>query len=113
MTFQGRIKVTYEVITPESAEDGDVAERGWDDEEGTPHTLREAVKLMRGCEPSSSEFHVGVWYTAEGDTDYRTGAERRQSFHLVNEEWPEVMQRAVWEGVRTGDLPGEDDDDAQ
>lgn len=28
------VKTTYEIITPESAEQGDVAERGWKDEEG-------------------------------------------------------------------------------
>ncbi len=31
---KGVIRTTYEIVTPESADYGDAAERGWEDEEG-------------------------------------------------------------------------------
>ena len=38
-TDEKRIRVTYEIITPESAADGDVAESGWLDKEGRDFRL--------------------------------------------------------------------------
>lgn len=90
-----RIAITYEIVTPESAEIGDAEERGWIDEEGVliepdednDETLVEAAaKFLRdegATEPSSSSFHRGVWYSwPDSQTDYRTGAETTQSYHL-------------------------------
>lgn len=81
----GIIRTTYEIITPESAEEGDAAERGWSDEEGTECTVEEAIHFfaLKSVEPSSSEFHTGIWFMdAEGDTNFQTGAETRESYHL-------------------------------
>ena len=93
-----RIATTYDVVTPESAEAGDYAERGWDDEEGESmepdeYDLEEKLSavdkaarwlLDRGAlEASSSHYHSGIWYTqSDPEIDYATGAERRQSYHL-------------------------------
>jgi len=78
------IRITYEIVTPESAEDGEAAEQGWEDEDGSEYTFREAVKLLEGKEPSSSWFHRGIWYTDhDSDIDYATGAETRQSYHVT------------------------------
>ncbi len=90
------IRTTFELITPESAELGDAAERGWIDEEGqdmTPDSYDEegttavdkAVTFLRyhHSYPSASKFHVGVWYTCQYDEDYSTGETEYRSFHLV------------------------------
>lgn len=80
----GLIRTTFEVVTPESAEEGDAAERGWVDETGERHTVAGAIRELEGCEASSSAFHPGIWYTeAEGTTDYETGAVTTRSYHLV------------------------------
>ena len=94
----GIIRTTYEIVTPESAEDGEAAESGWKDENGMHYTVQEAIRLLEGSEPSSSSFHPGIWYTQRGDTDYRTGGEESDSYHLVN--WPEKLQRKVYDAVK-------------
>lgn len=94
-----RFHVTYEIVTPESADHGDVAENGFVDAQGTQHamapdlcgpaaaawmsqfdlSLREAMNLFAfgHCMEDS-----GHWFTeADSDVDYRTGAETRMSFH--------------------------------
>ena len=81
---QGGFSVTYEIVTPESAEDGDVAESGL-----LAHgvTLAEAISEMGGLPldlaASSSYAHPRVWFEErDGDTDFRTGAETRRALHL-------------------------------
>ena len=49
-----QIRTTFEIITPESAEVGEAAERGWIDETGTEYGFRELVALARSGEASSS-----------------------------------------------------------
>ncbi len=44
----GLIQTTYEIITEESAADGEAAESGYLDEVGTPYTVHEAIALLRG-----------------------------------------------------------------
>lgn len=79
-------RVTYDVVTPESAEHGDVAERGFvlpgnwhasvDDPGEAAMSLREAVRL---CYPQED---AGSWFAeCDGRVDYRTGAEERRSLH--------------------------------
>ena len=87
----GRFRVTYEIVTPESAEYGDAAERGfvtpgerYDDIDTAmkqPHdaydmSLREAIGLAYPQEDSGS-----WWSEVDGRHDYRTGAEERRSIH--------------------------------
>ena len=100
----GLIRTTFELITPESATEGDVAEHGWIDEKGTEYTVHEAISFLRGREPSSSRFHHGVWYTdADPDINYRTGDEVRQSYHLVTTgkrgRFTLAQERAIYEAV--------------
>ena len=93
-----RIRVAYEVVTPESAAEGDAEERGWDDEDGhdcTPDAgdladgltcVDLAAAFLRksyASEASASHFHAGMWYISNGEADWRTCATRSQSFHLV------------------------------
>lgn len=109
-----RILVTYEIITPESAEEGDAAERGWVDDEGSSmepdeYDLEEgitavdnAVKFLchdGATEASSYPFSVGTWYTTEGDPDYRTGETEYHSYHL--KDFTPEEERVIYDGVVT------------
>ena len=95
----GRIRTTYEIVTEESALDGDVSERGFRDEAGTEYTVGEAITLLRGCEPSSSQFHSGIWYTRHGEQDYASGDQENLSYHLVRGEWSADEEHAIYFGV--------------
>lgn len=92
-----RILTTYETVTPESAEHGDVADRGWIDDEGesmAPDSydrsegltaVDKAVRFLKdngAGEASSSYFHRGIWYSDYGSEDYRTGENEQRSYHL-------------------------------
>ncbi len=108
-----RIKKTFEVVTPESAEHGDFADSGWEDEEGYPvepdyldieehgsesaAAVALAVDHIGTCvEPSSSDWSPRTWYTdADGNQDYRTGAETRYAYHL--DGFTDDEQRAIFE----------------
>ena len=83
--------VTYEIVTPESAEQGDAAERGfamphgWQfelesmtpaDVEACALDLRSAVNMI-GCVED-----CGRWFAeTDGRQNYRTGADTRYSLH--------------------------------
>lgn len=91
--------VTYDVVTPESAEECDVAEAGFVDSHGRrvelePEvcgdaagkikdacgmTLRQALNYVSGC------FDRGggpSFYEADVRIDYHTGAEERRALHV-------------------------------
>lgn len=95
------IRISYEVITPESAELGEVEERGWIDEDGVViepdaddienagSELLAVVNAAVGVighrqQPSSYPCSPGfTWYTeSDGDEDYATGAVTYKSWHL-------------------------------
>lgn len=88
-----RICTTYDIVTEASAEQGDVEESGWYDEEGVEFPcddpdepcVEEAAKWLsrKGiAEASSSRFHLGVWYCGSPELDYRTGEDTTYYFHL-------------------------------
>jgi len=112
-----RIKITYDITTPESAADGEFSETGWIDEEGreitpdsydldeyeteTAAVIALAVKEIGNCvEPSNSPtWHPHTWYTdSDPDRDYSTGAETRQSYHL--EGFTEEEERAIYSELK-------------
>lgn len=78
------VRESYDIVTPESAEDGDAAERGWIDEDGTEYTFRELVELLEGTEPSSGQFHEGLWYSRTLDQNPRDASYETRAYHLVN-----------------------------
>ncbi len=106
-----RIRISYQVVTEDSAENGDYADSGWENEEGvciepddydvdehgseSAAAVALAVKTIgNGCEasdyPRCCPGHT--WYTeCDGDTDYSDGSVTTQSFHLdgfsAQEEW--------------------------
>jgi hypothetical protein len=96
------IRISYEVITPESADIGEIDDSGWIDEDGVvidPEVdpriedasykewavLNAAVGVI-GCHRQAScyPFVPGfTWYTeTAGDEDYATGAVTYKSWHL-------------------------------
>lgn len=80
--------VTYEIVTPESAEDGDAEERGFICEDVS---LREAIEAVRQTrtnavdgveciEPAgSADFR---WITIVNGMEYETGAQESRSIHI-------------------------------
>jgi propanediol dehydratase large subunit len=95
------IRVSFEVVTPESAEIGEASERGWEDETGTVYTFREAVKLLRGMEPSSTSYHKGVWYLRT-EQDFRDSSDTTYSYHIIASS---RFQRRLYQAV-TGKMIG-------
>lgn len=96
------IRISYEVITPESADIGEIDDSGWIDEDGVvidPEVdpriedasykewavLNAAVGVIgyhrqASCYPFAPGF---TWYTeTAGDEDYATGAVTYKSWHL-------------------------------
>lgn len=80
---RSRFAVTFEVVTPESAEAGDVAERGFIVEAGT---LRDCADVLRwhGAAVSADSWPMvrPRWLTWPADVDYTTGSERTLSLHI-------------------------------
>lgn len=83
-----RYAVTYDIVTPESAAEGDSAERGflapggWPSEDRPePMSLREALDLVSPTEASSTHAHAGLWFSSEPRPDYRTGDYETRSLH--------------------------------
>ena len=83
-----KVAISYSTITEESAKEGDYAEVGWEDEDGTEFdTVDEVVDFLKSVgviEPSSTCAHPGIWYTDEGDVDMYTGETKMRNFHLKN-----------------------------
>lgn len=72
--------VSFEVITPESAENGDFADCGFELENVSLRRAVEECGLPLEC--SSSQVHYGCWYMQiDGSMDYSTGAYTRLSLH--------------------------------
>lgn len=111
MKTAGLVRTTYEIITPESAEHGDVAEEGFIDEDGQECTPEEAFNMVEGCEPSASDFTGGVWYTDnEYHTDYKTGAQESRSYHLKG--FTPRQERLIFDSVDAGHWQGDEEDEA-
>ena len=116
-----RITITYEIVTEESAEQGDVEERGWIDEEGIEikpdqydldgydddmlsaivHLACEVIEQRGPVEVSSSRFGPGIWYTQLDPTQDRAyfeeGRSETWSFHL--EGFTETEECAIYNAI--------------
>lgn len=92
-----RICSTFQIVTEESAAQGDVAESGWSDADGSTMEPCEfeqeegltcvdlAVEYLQNegvTEPSASFFHVGVWYDGAESHNMHSGAWETNSYHL-------------------------------
>jgi len=79
-----KFNVTFEIVTPESAAEGDAAERGFVAENVS---LREAYKAIGCYALKADEWPVRSprWFTNfEYDEDFQTGARESRSLHLPN-----------------------------
>lgn len=76
------INKTCEIITEESAENGEAAER-WMDYENAEFSFRELVNDLKGLEPSQSPITnpENTWFTSYGDMDYINGEYENYSLH--------------------------------
>jgi hypothetical protein len=90
--------VTYEIVTPESAEQNDVAERGfvdrreWFSTDRVELRLRDALGLM-GCVEDGGNGRD--FYEVDERTNYRTGDSTRFALHL-----PDNVTSASFERVK-------------
>lgn len=80
------ISKTYQTITPESAEDGDIADQGFVFED-EPYTFRELLRLIQmegfnsvSCSPATGEPYE--WLDTYPEPDYQTGEETIYSLHF-------------------------------
>ena len=74
--------ITYEIITPESAEDGENVESGFTMQEVS---LRDAWDFLRWegyCEASDGTISAARWLTFYGEQDYATGNHTNYSLHF-------------------------------
>lgn len=95
-----KIRFTYDVVTDESAANGDTAERGWyipgmgkfaeDDASASAHIemrAREAVEEIQrtvGAIDSVSVYgNRATFYAADAKENYRTGESTRYAAHIV------------------------------
>lgn len=91
-----RIRTAYQIVTEESASQGDFAEQGWGDEDGVlfeenygdpdDGAVPSAIRWLQSkgsLEPSCTVFHRGIWYSqADADIDMYSGEHRTESYHL-------------------------------
>lgn len=85
-----KISITYEIISPESAEEGEVADTGFVREDDEV-TFGDLVRLMRvyrnpSCWPPTGATYE--WLNGNYETDYRTGEERLESLHFERDNAP-------------------------
>lgn len=90
------VSQTFEIITPESAEQGDAEERGYKYED-REFTFRELVDLMEEhpqCSSGGGNFTPGPndWFSSYGDTDFRTGAVESTSVHFSRNNPPRLAK---------------------
>ena len=101
------VNVTYEIVTPESAERGDYDDSGFLDYSGQRHSVRglwgeAAGKLKAECAmplrvalnhvaPASRED--SSFYEVDGRTDYRTGEVETRALHALDSVTPASLAR--------------------
>jgi hypothetical protein len=77
--------ITYSIVTPESAEHGDIAESGFRAENLTFREAMDELRWYRGgyVEADCLPVHRPRWFTfCEADHDYATGAVTSYSLHI-------------------------------
>lgn len=88
------ISRTFEVVTPESAEEGEVAESGFLAESESV-TFKELVSIMRdypnpSCYPPSGDS--GEWLSSYPSQDFRDCSETTESLHFSRENPPRRLK---------------------
>lgn len=112
--------VSFDTVTPESAEHGEFDAYGWYDggfysdpddrpeptwldepeDEDDPTYVDQRISVLRdfgASEPSSTLFHHGVWYSTEGSWD-SDGSSTRYAVHLKG-RWTEDEERDIFKAM--------------
>jgi len=110
MNFQ--ISVHYEIVTEESAEQGEAEETGTDvDREVWP--FRDVIRKLQECSELSGwrmsrlsdfEAHGHVWASTYPDVDYRTGDARTESVHVYQANGQPLTARQAFRLYRAAGL---------
>lgn len=82
--------ITFDIVTPESAEDGEIAASGYHIEPDQGYSLRDALAWLRlhnGCSryadrSDSWPCRNPRWFTFDGGEDFRTGAHETLTLHI-------------------------------
>lgn len=84
--------VTYEIVTPESAEDGDAAEHGFLIEDAS---FRDAIDAWShgGAYTEADSCPISLaypprWFTVQDDPSYRDGSQESRSLHIPDHVTP-------------------------
>ena len=91
--------ITYETVTPESAEDGEAAESGFLVEDVTFREAMDELRWYRGGYVEADSYaggrpHNPRWFTFVGaDENYSTGAVTSYSLHLPDHITPASRMR--------------------
>ena len=96
MSYAQGFSITYETVTPESAEDGDYAESGFLAEGVTFREVMDELRWYRGgyAEADCYPVHNPRRFTFVGaDEDYSTGAVTSYSLHLPEHITPASRMR--------------------
>lgn len=88
------INKTFQTVTPESAEDGDIADHGFISE-NEPVTFRELVELLQRNFPVHVPGGMNDWAESYPETDFRTGEETIEAVHFSHENHPGRLK--YWE----------------
>lgn len=96
----GKFRVSFEIVTHESAERGDIAEHGFllpgewresaDTGEDVSMSLREAMRLAYPQEDSGA-----WWQEVDGRENYATGAREYRAIHPPSNITPESYERVT------------------
>jgi hypothetical protein len=72
-----KVRISYDIVTEESAKNGDISESGWIEEEGKNiGSVQEVVDFLESegaVFPSTTIFHTGLWYHTEAYQDMYSG----------------------------------------
>jgi hypothetical protein len=80
--------LSYDITTYNSANDGEVAEHGWDQEpeQSSLRECLEAINRMGGI-----DYHDGIsFYPCNAEIDYETGEHRRTFVHV------QPLSKSAW-----------------
>lgn len=95
------IKIYFQTISEKSSKSGEFESMGEYDiiNVDTVADVLDAIEDYGYLEPSSSEFHNGIWYTtSEPDTDLKTGIETYYTIHFNDAS--EVEQRSIYKELK-------------
>jgi len=113
-----KLDVTYQIVTEESARAGDYAETGFEHKDMEFDSLYEMIDYMLkegAAEPSSSQFHEGVWYSTVDPIHDRAfferGEEKTLSFHPKGES-PEEG-KIIFDSIKAGKNLAPDPDEEE